>query len=70
MRSVGGLRKSIHSTPWTDLQRSVMQRPKGNVELKRPPLLLTKRFAISGDLLHLTSKIMKKGRVDWLFQGF
>jgi hypothetical protein len=47
-----------------------MQRPKGNVELKRPPLLLTKGFAISGDLLHLTVKIMKKGRVEWLWQGF
>ena len=70
MRSVGGLRKGIHCPPWTDLQRSVMQRPKGNVELKRQPLVLTKGFAISGDLLHLMAKIMKKSRVDWPIQGF
>lgn len=37
-----------------------MQRPKGNVELKRQPLDLTKGFAISGDSLHLMAKIMKK----------
>ena len=38
--------------------------------MKRQPLDLTKGFAISGDLLHLMAKIMKKSRVDWLFRVF